>query len=332
MKLTGGKWSKGDGIAVLTLVAAILAVPGMPKLFHWDQPVHSQSQQPADMAKAPTTYVGRVTTVSGSAITRAVVLAFADQNVGQNIRVDSSGQFQIQVPGGTRSLRLVVNAPGFAEATVQANIHRTGPEELVLHPLPSARLRGTPNAAAKKQTQAPDPTNAGTNAPSQIMTNSPGAVQAGGNVTLLGERPPPDRILVPEDVVAAVAILKQAVPGSAVFFITFPTNARENGEIVRFLTELENVFAKAGWIPYRERNLQIGSVTTMESSGATHGEGIGCSAPRNPTPATTLAIRALAALHAPCTNHAVVGPEDFPQSTPSPFALYVSVGTRVVAD
>ena len=41
MKLTGGKWSKGDGIAALTLVAAILAVPGMPKLFDWDQPVHS---------------------------------------------------------------------------------------------------------------------------------------------------------------------------------------------------------------------------------------------------------------------------------------------------
>src|SRR5947209_5550617 len=37
MKLTGGKWSRGDLIALLACAAAVLAVPGMPKLFHWDQ-------------------------------------------------------------------------------------------------------------------------------------------------------------------------------------------------------------------------------------------------------------------------------------------------------
>ena len=36
MKVLGGKWSKGDIIALLGVIAAILAIPGMPKLFHWD--------------------------------------------------------------------------------------------------------------------------------------------------------------------------------------------------------------------------------------------------------------------------------------------------------
>jgi hypothetical protein len=36
MKLLGGQWSKGDFLALLGVIAAILAIPGMPKLFHWD--------------------------------------------------------------------------------------------------------------------------------------------------------------------------------------------------------------------------------------------------------------------------------------------------------
>ncbi len=36
MKLLGGKWSTGDLLALLGVVAAVLAIPGMPKLFHFD--------------------------------------------------------------------------------------------------------------------------------------------------------------------------------------------------------------------------------------------------------------------------------------------------------
>ncbi len=36
MKLLGGKWSRGDLLALLGVIAAVLAIPGMPKLFHWD--------------------------------------------------------------------------------------------------------------------------------------------------------------------------------------------------------------------------------------------------------------------------------------------------------
>jgi hypothetical protein len=33
MKLLGGKWSRGDLLALLGVLAALLAIPGMPKLF-----------------------------------------------------------------------------------------------------------------------------------------------------------------------------------------------------------------------------------------------------------------------------------------------------------
>jgi hypothetical protein len=36
MKLLGGKWSRGDLLALLGVIAAVLAIPGMPKFFHWD--------------------------------------------------------------------------------------------------------------------------------------------------------------------------------------------------------------------------------------------------------------------------------------------------------
>ena len=51
MKLLGGSWSKGDLFAA---VAAMLAIPGMPKFFHWDRtsetttsPVPSSHREPA---------------------------------------------------------------------------------------------------------------------------------------------------------------------------------------------------------------------------------------------------------------------------------------------
>ena len=36
MKLLGGKWSKGDILALLGVIAAVMAIPGMPKLLHFD--------------------------------------------------------------------------------------------------------------------------------------------------------------------------------------------------------------------------------------------------------------------------------------------------------
>ena len=60
MKLLGGDWSKGDIIAVLGLiiavigvVAAILAIPGMPKIAHWDS--EPPARQSVDSSSAEVT-------------------------------------------------------------------------------------------------------------------------------------------------------------------------------------------------------------------------------------------------------------------------------------
>jgi hypothetical protein len=54
MKLTGGAWSKGDFFAALACVAAVLAIPGMPKLFHWDSDSHGQAVS-LDLKPPPST-------------------------------------------------------------------------------------------------------------------------------------------------------------------------------------------------------------------------------------------------------------------------------------
>ncbi len=62
MKLLDGKWSKGDVFALFGVVAAVLATPGMPKLFHWDSdsssthvetPVSATGSKAADPALMP---------------------------------------------------------------------------------------------------------------------------------------------------------------------------------------------------------------------------------------------------------------------------------------
>jgi hypothetical protein len=45
MKLRGGNWSKGDLLALIGVAAAILAIPGMPKLLHLDSDSSSKQAQ-----------------------------------------------------------------------------------------------------------------------------------------------------------------------------------------------------------------------------------------------------------------------------------------------
>jgi hypothetical protein len=44
MKLLGGQWSRGDILALVSVIAAVFAIPGMPKLFHWDSDTSHQAQ------------------------------------------------------------------------------------------------------------------------------------------------------------------------------------------------------------------------------------------------------------------------------------------------
>src|ERR1700732_418823 len=53
MKLLGGKWSRSDVFALLGVLAAVLAIPGMTKLFHWDSNSSSTHVQTPGTAAGP---------------------------------------------------------------------------------------------------------------------------------------------------------------------------------------------------------------------------------------------------------------------------------------
>jgi hypothetical protein len=117
------KWVGGILTAVL-----IAVIPSFVKSSHGAAKPHETS---------PITFSGRVTDNGAKAIQGATVIATIDQSVGEPIRADSNGQFQVQLPADTQSLRLTVNADGYGPETIQANIHRTGPEEIYMHRLPA---------------------------------------------------------------------------------------------------------------------------------------------------------------------------------------------------
>jgi hypothetical protein len=53
MKLRGGEWSKGDIFALVGVVAAVLAIPGMPKLLHWDSDSGVKPANPPNATPSP---------------------------------------------------------------------------------------------------------------------------------------------------------------------------------------------------------------------------------------------------------------------------------------
>lgn len=115
-------------VAVIAGICLVAATIGAAVI----QSRHSDREPIAKGEPQSLHYVGIVTTDEGKPIPNATVLAVVDQNVGQTIRTDGYGQFQLQVPVDTHSLRLKVDAAGFGEERIEANIHRTGPEEIYL--------------------------------------------------------------------------------------------------------------------------------------------------------------------------------------------------------
>ena len=162
MKLLGGEWSKADlfaaiaaAIAAIAAIAACLAIPGIPKLFHWDD-------VPQTATEPTKPYAGLVMSESRNPVPDALVIASQDEAVGQTIRADDNGQFQMRIHAPTKSLRLTVSAAGFETAKVQASLDRTGPEEIKLHavttpPPPEARRNPHPADGAQKPNVTPAP-------------------------------------------------------------------------------------------------------------------------------------------------------------------------------
>jgi hypothetical protein len=124
-------------VAVITGICVVVATIGAAVI----ESRRSDREPIATVEQQGLHYVGIVTTEEGKPIPNATVLAVVDQNVGQTIRTDGSGQFQLQVAADIHSLRLKVDATGFGEERIEANVHRTGPEEIYLHRLHPAQRR-----------------------------------------------------------------------------------------------------------------------------------------------------------------------------------------------
>ncbi|MBS1798948.1 MAG: carboxypeptidase regulatory-like domain-containing protein [Acidobacteria bacterium] len=119
-------------VAVLTAFAALC---GLAKAFIHQQPIEKIPTNAESLStQAQTSFAGRVSDRAGKAIPGAVVIATTDQNVGQTIKTDSNGQFQLLLAPTAQTLRLTVTADGFQAVTVQADVHRTGPEEIIMIP------------------------------------------------------------------------------------------------------------------------------------------------------------------------------------------------------
>jgi hypothetical protein len=162
----------------------------------------------------------------------------------------------------------------------------------------------------------------------QTMTNSPGGMQAGHDLTVIGNIPAPDRVLLPNDENTAIDLLKTVAPRGMVYFIKIPTDSPENSEISRFQRILENVFARGGWDRWPDRETHFGSFTTMDETYTSHGEGIGCTPAKGHEKEAAVAMKALEILKYPCRGRSANDFESYPRH--GDFVIYISVGTRLV--
>jgi len=172
---------------------------------------------------------------------------------------------------------------------------------------------------------------AGHDAITQTMTNSPGGMQAGRDLTVIGKVSPPDRAILPDDEKTAVDLLR-TVPmnGKMTYFIKYPTASPENSEISRFQLKLENIFARGGWTPWQDRETHLGPILYMGENGNSNGGGIGCTVAAGHEHEAAVAMQVLAILKHPCTGPSV---HDFEHSGPhGDFVIYISVGTRLARE
>jgi Carboxypeptidase regulatory-like domain len=188
--------------------------------------LHSANRPPE--AKPPISFSGRVSDDSIKPIANANVIATADQSVAQTTRTDTNGLFQLQLAPETSSLRLTITADGFAAITVQANVHRTGPEEIFLHRLPAAMSPAasqqpksavkdhkatSPSAEPKPENSQPNQGGLTNNGPNNGTQNNcaPGVVNCnfspneGDQRTYYGAPRPPPRISFSQNPLPAIA-------------------------------------------------------------------------------------------------------------------------------
>ena len=159
----------------------------------------------------------------------------------------------------------------------------------------------------------------------QSMSNSPGAYQVAGDLTVQGRLDPPPRIINSQSFESAVATLRTATPGSTVGFQKIGASA----EIDSYADQIVGLFRAASPVwTIKEMSAVVSYTNTVVLSGrilVDRGEGLGYTA-RNPaSEAVTIALRALS--EAGCSYSPHTAP---PQSRGTD--IFLSIGTRFVEE
>lgn len=216
--------------------------------------------------------------------------------------------------GETGASSSAVNSPA-AQLTPQQ--HTLTPEDV--WQTGHKKIQGAQSGTGNKQTIA------GHDGPVQTMIDSPGGIQAIGDVNITGKVTPPPRFISQSKFAAAVSILRTAPAGSKVSFII----VGGGNEITAISNQLKGLFAAA-----KERweilpGSYVGSLTStvITDSGveAHHGEGINCTFGSSETLAYRIGVRAMEAAGIPC------GSQHFTADNPSA-DISIMIGTRIVPE
>jgi len=156
----------------------------------------------------------------------------------------------------------------------------------------------------------------------QTMIDSPGGIQAGGDVNITGRVNPPPRYIPQSKFAAAVSILKTAPAGSKVGFII----VGGGNEITAITNQVKGLFAAAKdrWeiLPGSFVGSLTSTVLTDSGVETHHGEGINCSFGSSETLAYRIGVKAMEAAGIPCGSH------DFTADNSSS-DISIMIGTRI---
>jgi hypothetical protein len=159
----------------------------------------------------------------------------------------------------------------------------------------------------------------------QTMVDSPGGIQAGGDVNITGKIVPPPRFIPQSKFATAVSILKTAPAGSKVSFII----VGGGNEITSITNQVKGLFdaAKDKWEILS--NSFVGSLGSVEITDAGiqtfHGEGINCTFGSSETLAYRIGVRAMEAAGLPC------GSQHFTADNPKA-DISIMIGTRIIPE
>ena len=127
------------------VLLAIIAAVSTIMVGYWQYGLTKGPNKP--VSNSALIFSGRVRDEdSKKTIANAKVSIAEDQGVPQVVRTDMDGIFHIQLSPTTQSLKITVDAEGYDSATKDANPHRTGPEEIYIHPVAA----GKPHAAVAR--------------------------------------------------------------------------------------------------------------------------------------------------------------------------------------